>query len=77
MIFTLGLVHIAEWTSEKRAAYAAIFGPVLKTATKVLPKTKLMSLRRLHPELEHFSLQKLRNRVNADIQKARRQAKLK
>lgn len=68
-------MRVSEWNSERRAAYDIIFRPAIKD--KMLGKKQILELQMKHPNLKYFSYTKLRNKVNADVQKARRNQQMK
>ena len=69
------LLLISEWTEDIGVAYHQIFGPAV--GNKMLHKKETERLKTMHPKLKYFSYTKLRNKINANVQRVKRQLKKK
>ena len=70
-IFSLSAV----WTDDAIAAYAKIFGPIVEQSRRVPGKKQIESLKSKNSVLETISTIKIKNKINAHVQKLKRQEK--
>ncbi|XP_050398338.1 protein suppressor of hairy wing isoform X4 [Patella vulgata] len=60
------------WNKEKREAYNEVFLKLVHLSGKMLKKEEIMSLKNRNPVLKKMTYDKIRNKMNADVQKIRR-----
>ena len=73
-IFSLSAV----WTDDAVAEYAKVFGPIVEQSRRVLGKKQIESLKSNNSVLESIStIKKKLKKINAHVQKLKRQEKAK
>ena len=72
-IFSLSAV----WTDDAVAEYAKVFGPIAEQSRRVLGKKQIESLKSNNSVLESIYTIKKKKKINAHVQKLKRQEKAK
>ena len=62
-----------EWDATKRKAYGDIFSPLVEKKRKVLGKKEIENLKLQSRALCYFPTNKIKNKMNAQVQKLKRQ----
>ena len=62
----------AEWNEFLRQAYSEIFGDIVKSQRKIIPSSVIDTMKQKHPFLKDLSITKIRNKMNAEVQKLKR-----